>query len=56
MSEWVGGIKLRRFSSPSPVWDYTGHDLAVVGINEDLILQMSEYGIQTVTLWPAANL
>lgn len=39
--EWVGGwIKLRLFfiiSSLAAGWDYIGHDLAVVGINEDLI-------------------
>lgn len=59
MSEWVGWIKLRRFLSfplPTPAWDYIGHDLAAVWINEDLIYQMSEYGTQTVTPLAAANL
>lgn len=39
MSEWVAGLSSDGFiiSSPTPVWDYIGHDLAVVGINEDLI-------------------
>lgn len=43
-------LRLFRFISPLAAgWDYIGHDLAVAGINEDLIQQMSEYGTQTVT-------
>lgn len=51
MSEWVAGLSSDGFiiSSPAPAWDYIGHDLAVVWINEDLIYQMSDYGTQTVT-------
>lgn len=58
MSEWVAGLSSDGFiiSSPTPAWDYIGHDLAVVWINEDLIYQMSDYGTQTVTPLAAANL
>lgn len=37
--EWVAGLSSDGFivSSPTTIWDYTGRDLAVAGINEDLI-------------------
>lgn len=58
MSEWVAGLSSDCFiiSSLAAGWDYIGPDLAVAGINEDSIKQMSEYGTQTVTLMAAANL
>lgn len=51
MSQWVAGLSSDCFiiSSLAAIWDYIGNDLAVVGINEDLIEQMSKYGTQTVT-------
>lgn len=57
MSEWVAGLSSDCFiiSSLAASWDYIGHDLAVVGINEDLIYQMSEQSPQTVTLLTAAH-
>lgn len=39
MSVWVAGLSSDGFiiSSPTPVLDYIGHDLAVAGIKQDLI-------------------
>lgn len=56
---WGSWIRLRVFSifcSLEGGWDYIGHDLAAVEINEDSVMKMSEYGTQAVTLMAAVDL